>query len=224
MILAIDTATRSAGLALLDPKREVVLAEHIWHSHINHTVELAPNLARLLTTQDISTADLTGVVVVRGPGSFTGLRIGMSLGKALAYAHDIDLVAVPTLDVIAHAQRRRDRPLWAVLEAGRGRIVAARYPPDGPQPTQDDYLLTTIPHLASAIADSGESVLFSGELKRRDTDRLTATLGDRAAFASPANRVRRPAHLAEIGWGKLQSGGSEDPTTLAPIYLQPSDG
>lgn len=223
MILAIDTATRSAGLAILDPEREIVLAEHMWRSQINHTVELAPNLATLLATQDTTTADLTGVVVVRGPGSFTGLRIGMSLGKALAYAHDLDLVTVSTLDVIAHGQPQRDLPLWAILEAGRGRIVAARYPLDGPRPTHDDYLITTIQQLASAIADNGEPVLFSGELNRRDTHQLAATLGDRVVFASPANRLRRPAHLAEMGWLELQAGRSEDPTTAAPVYLQLAD-
>jgi tRNA threonylcarbamoyladenosine biosynthesis protein TsaB len=221
MILAIDTATRSAGLAILDPDLEMVLAEHMWRSQINHTVELAPNLAALLATQVTTTADLTGIVVVRGPGSFTGLRIGMSLAKALAYAHDIDLVTVSTLDVIAHGQQHRNVPLWAILEAGRGRIVAARYPLDGPRPTQDDYRITTIPELARAIADAGGPVLLSGELKRRDTDQLMATLGDQAVVASPANRLRRPAHLAEMGWLKLQTGRGEDPTTVAPVYLQP---
>jgi tRNA threonylcarbamoyladenosine biosynthesis protein TsaB len=221
MILAIDTATRSAGLAILDPERAIVLAEHMWRSRVNHTVELAPNLSALLATQNLTTADLTGVAVVRGPGSFTGLRIGMSVAKALAYAHDFGLAALSTLDVIAHGHRQRNLPLWAVLEAGRGRIVAARYPPDGPQPTETDYQITTIPQLAQCI---DEQVLFSGELERRDIDDLTRILGDRAVIASPANRIRRPAHLAEMGWLELQAGRSEDPASVAPMYLQPAGG
>jgi tRNA threonylcarbamoyladenosine biosynthesis protein TsaB len=216
MILAIDTATQSAGLAILDPEREVILAEHTWHSHINHTVELTPNLRAMLETQSLSTADLTGIVVARGPGSFTGLRIGMSVGKALAYAHGIDIVAIPTPDIIAHAHQTRDLPLWAILRAGRGRIVAACYPVDGPPPSVDAYHITTLAELAGQI---DEPVLFSGELDSADASQLRQVLGQSAIVASPANRVRRPAHLAEAGWLELAAGHADDPATLAPVYL-----
>lgn len=216
MILAIDTATRSAGLAILDPERDTILAEHTWHSHINHTVELTPNLHAMLATQNLTTADLTGIVVARGPGSFTGLRIGMSIGKALAYAHGIDIVAIPTPDVIAHAHQARDLPLWAILEAGRGRVVAVRYPVDGPPPSEADYRITTLTKLANEIH---EPALFSGELDSEGVRQLKQVLGQRAVIASPADRVRRPAHLAEAGWLELQAGHVDDPATLAPIYL-----
>lgn len=216
MILAIDTATRSAGLAIFDPEREVVLAEHVWRSHINHTVELTPNLHGMLVTQKLTTANLSGIVVVRGPGSFTGLRIGMSIGKALAYAHEIDIVAIPTPDIIAHAHRSRDLPLWAILEAGRGRVVAARYPVDGPESSEADYQITTLVELAEQI---NEPALFSGEIDSAGIRQLKDTLGPSAVLASPANRVRRPAHLAEAGWLKLKDGHADNAATLAPIYL-----
>lgn len=216
MILAIDTATRLAGLAILDPEREIILAEHTWLSHINHTVELTPNLHAMLATQKLTTVDLTGIVVVRGPGSFTGLRIGMSIGKALAYAHNIDIVAIPTPDVIACAHQARNLPLWAILEAGRGRIVAARYPVDGPPPSKADYRITTLKQLAREI---DEQVLFSGELDGKAIRQLKQILGQQAIIASPADRIRRPAHLAEAGWRKLQTGHVDDASTLAPIYL-----
>lgn len=216
MILAIDTATRSAGLALLDPEREIILAEHTWRSHINHTVELTPNLHAMLATQHLTTSHLTGIVVARGPGSFTGLRIGMSVGKALAYAHGIDILAVPTLDIIAYAHRARDLPLWAILEAGRGRVVAARYPVEGPPPSEDDYRITRLSELTNEI---DEPVLFSGELDSSGIRQLKQALGQRAVIASPADRIRRPAHLAEAGWLELQAGHVDDAATLAPIYL-----
>ncbi len=216
MILAIDTATQSAGLAIFDPEREVILAEHTWRSHVNHTVELAPNLRAMLDTQKLTTRDLTGIAVPRGPGSFTGLRIGMSVGKALAYAHGIDIVAIPTLDIIAHAHQDRDLPLWAILQAGRGRIVAACYPVDGPSPLEEEYRITTLSELAGQI---DAPVLFSGELDSAGVALLRQVLGQSAVIASPANRVRRPAHLAEAGWLKLSAGQINDPATLAPIYL-----
>ncbi|MFQ5595811.1 MAG: tRNA (adenosine(37)-N6)-threonylcarbamoyltransferase complex dimerization subunit type 1 TsaB [Anaerolineae bacterium] len=216
MILAIDTATQSAGLAIFDPDREIILAEQTWHSRVNHTVELTPNLRAMLDTQHLTTSDLTGIVVARGPGSFTGLRIGMSVGKALAYAHGIEIAAVPTLDVIAHAQAARELPLWAILQAGRERIVAACYPVDGPPPSQEEYKNTTLPELADQI---DYATLFSGELDAAGVTQLKQTLGELAVVVSPANRVRRPAHLAEAGWQALAAGRADDPVTLAPIYL-----
>lgn len=220
MILAIDTATQSAGLALLDPEGDIILAEHTWHSHINHTVELTPNLDAMLATQKITTSDLTGVAVTRGPGSFTGLRIGMSVGKALAYAHGIEIVAIPTPDIIAHAHQDRDLPLWAILQAGRGRVVAACYSTDGPPPTEADYRITTLTELANGI---NERVLFSGELNSDGVRQLKQVLGQHAVIASPANRLRRPAHLAEAGWQELRAGHADNAATLAPIYLHRPD-
>jgi len=83
-ILALDTATRMASIALYDGER--VHSEETWHSERNHTVELMPSLVRLLERQRVSPQELTGVVVALGPGSFTGLRIGLSVAKGLALA------------------------------------------------------------------------------------------------------------------------------------------
>ncbi len=218
MILAIDTATQFAGLALFDPETETVRAEHTWFSHINHTVELAPNLQAMLRMQRLTPADLTGIVVARGPGSFTGLRIGMSIAKAMAYAQDIAVVGVPTPDIIAHAHAERDLPLWVILNAGRGRIVAVRYGVGEPPPDESAYRITRLEQL---IAEVQERALFSGEIDARAAATLRARLGERAVIAPPALRVRRPACLAELGWARLQAGETDDPATLVPIYLQP---
>ncbi len=216
MILAIDTATQLAGLALFDPEAQTVRAEQVWVSHINHTVELAPNLQAMLATQKLALSDLTGIAVARGPGSFTGLRIGISIAKALAYARGIHVVGIPTPDIIAHAHREREVPLWTILQAGRGRIVATRYEVGESLPGEVEYRLTTLEKLADAI---DEPVMFSGELDAAEIALLRARLGNRAVVASPALRLRRPACLAELGWARLQAGDVDDPVTLVPLYL-----
>jgi tRNA threonylcarbamoyladenosine biosynthesis protein TsaB len=137
--LAIDTATDMASVALHDGA--AVLAETTWTSRRHHTVELAPRIDELLRQHDLAAHDLTGLAVAIGPGSYTGLRIGLALAKGLTLATGIPIVPVPTLDILAaplsppHVSR--DCPLWAVLRAGRGRLVAACYPPsvvDWPDP------------------------------------------------------------------------------------------
>ena len=104
MLVAIDTATGYASLALHDGLR--VRVEHTWESPRRHTVELLPRLVAALEQLDVGADHLSGVAVSRGPGSFTGLRVGMAVAKGLALARGLPLVGVPTLDVVAAAQGR----------------------------------------------------------------------------------------------------------------------
>jgi tRNA threonylcarbamoyladenosine biosynthesis protein TsaB len=217
MLLAVDTATHMASLALYDQTRGRVLGEESWYSANNHTVELMPRLARLLEQQGAGPASLTGLVVSLGPGSFTGLRIALSLVKGLALARGLPLVGVPTLDVVAQPHMAQRRPIWAVLQAGRGRICASYYTYNrGRWRQQGEYQLTTLEALCNQIA---EPAFFCGEIDARDGELIQQRLGPEAAIASPAASLRRAAFLAELGWERLSKGDADNPSTLAPIYL-----
>lgn len=223
MLLAIDTATRMAGLALYDPAAGRILGEETWYSNDNHTVELAPRLARLMGQQRLAPASLTGLAVSLGPGSFTGLRTGLSTAKGLALALQVPLVGVPTLEVTARPHMSQRLPIWAILQAGRGRICAAHYARQrGHWRRQKSYLLTTVEALGDHVAGKGENALpalFCGEIDARDADLIRGRLGGVAIVVTPAAGLRRAAHLAEIGWERLARGDRDDPVTLSPIYL-----
>lgn len=217
MLLAIDTATRTVGIALHDGHE--LLAEHLWTSDGHHTVQLAPEIALMLRRAAVSTANLTAVVVAKGPGSYTGLRIGMALAKGLVLAHNLRMVGIPTLDIVAHVQPERLEPMLSVIRAGRGRLAGVWYKwgqmgwewLDGPENlTWDDI-----------VEDLEEETYICGEIGAEGR----AALKDEplALIATPALSVRRPGVLAELGWQKLRSGEVDDPHTLAPIYL-PSKG
>ena len=225
MLLAIDTATRMAGLALYDPAAGRILGEETWYSHDNHSVELMPRVARLLDTQRLAPAGLTGLVVSLGPGSFTGLRTGLSTAKGLALALDLPLVGIPTLEVTARPHMGQRLPVWAILQAGRGRICAAHYVRlRGHWRRQGEYLLTTVEALSDQVED--EAAIFCGEIDRREIDVLRARLGEAALFPPPAACLRRASVLAEIGWERLERGDADDAATLQAIYLHhpPIDG
>ncbi|MEW5720118.1 MAG: tRNA (adenosine(37)-N6)-threonylcarbamoyltransferase complex dimerization subunit type 1 TsaB, partial [Chloroflexota bacterium] len=125
MLLAIDTATRLASIALYTA--DGVQAEMTWRTRENHTVELMAQIVRLLNLSRVTKEDLRAIGVALGPGSFTGLRVGMSVAKGLAYARQIPLLGIPTLDAVAHAHAHQPLPIWAVLAAGRGRYSVAQY-------------------------------------------------------------------------------------------------
>ena len=224
MLLAIDTATRVTGLALYDQANGRVLAEETWTSNDNHSVELMPRLAALLAQQGVAPADLTGLVVSQGPGSFTGLRTGLSLAKGLALARGLPLVGVPTLDVTARPHFGQHLPVWAILQAGRGRLCAGRYlRRHGRWLREGDYVLAAVEGLAAQIE---VPALLCGEIDRAEIDVLRRHLGDTAVFPPPSACLRRASVLAEIGWERLERGNADDAASLQAVYLHhpPIDG
>ena len=100
MIIAIDTATETASVAIAHPDGAIA-AELTWRAGRNHTMHVHPTLRHLMTLAGITPQDLTGVVATRGPGSFTGIRIGLATAKGLAQGLDVPIVGVGTLAAAA---------------------------------------------------------------------------------------------------------------------------
>jgi tRNA threonylcarbamoyladenosine biosynthesis protein TsaB len=239
MLLALDTSTRSVGIALYDGVS--VIAEAAWTGKDHHTVDLAPAVAGMLHRAGLNFDALTGLAAAIGPGSFTGLRIGLALAKGLALARRLPLVGVPSLDVLAAAQPIRSMPLAAVLRAGRGRLAVGWYLPGQDEPlavqagshpaprripqagrawlASEPIEVLTLLELSARIESP---TLVAGELDEEER-RLLARKRRNVLLASPAQCVRRPAFLAELGWLRLQAGQQDDPAALAPIYLHYKD-
>lgn len=214
MLLAIDTSTHVVGVALYDGIQ--VISESVWTSRAYHTVELAPAIASMLERSQVRFQDLSAVAVASGPGSFTGLRIGLALAKGMALAGRLAIVGIPTLDILAAAQPPSDLPLVAVLQAGRDRLAAGWYRwQKNRWVMQGEVQVLTMESLTKRL---DEPTILSGELG----EAWRRALGRRrknAILASPARSLRRPSYLAELGWKKIQQQGSDNPATLAPFYL-----
>lgn len=217
MLLALDTSTRTVGLALYDGAQ--VIAETIWTGADFHTVELAPAVAETLQRSGTDISKVQVLAVATGPGSFTGLRIGMALAKGLALARNLPLIGVPTLDFLAAGQPAGEYPLAAVLRAGRGRLAVGWYEARKGAWRSTGLELLTAAELAQRI----ESVtMICGELTEEER-RLLGRKRKVAQLASPAASLRRPGFLAECAWRRWQTGKVDDPATLAPIYLHHGD-
>lgn len=215
LVLAIDTATRVAGLALGDGHR--LWAEEVWYSVDTHTVELMPRLDRMMGHLGRAPEDLAAVAVSIGPGSFTGLRIGLSVAKGLALSHGLPLLGIPTLDILAWPHRVRRGPIWAIIQAGRGRLCAACYRRQrGELVRRSGPDLLTLQELAGRL--EGQPYLC-GELGPKEVARLREQCGALRA-ASPAEALRRPGYMLELARARLQAGEADPPETLSPTYLQ----
>jgi tRNA threonylcarbamoyladenosine biosynthesis protein TsaB len=218
MILAIDTSTRMIGIALYDGAR--VLGEAVWISTDHHTVELAPTIAEFLPRAGVTVADLKAVGVALGPGSFTGLRIGLALAKGLALARRIPVIGVPSLDALALAQEIRDLPMAAILQAGRGRLAVGWYHvAEGRWQASGKTEVLDVNALARRIQ---QPTLVCGELTEEERQTLKRKHKN-VVMASPAQSLRRPSYLAELAWQRWEAGQVDDPATLAPIYLHIGD-
>lgn len=218
MLLALDTATRLASIALYDGQR--LLSEASWHSAQQHTVELMPRLVEMLEQAEVTPQALSAVAVALGPGSFTGLRVALSVAKGLAVAHDLALLGVPTLDVVAYPHRAQPLPVCAVVQAGRGRLCWAMYEgQQSGQQSQGEYRLSPVEEVVAAVKATGRKTLFAGEIGAGTAAALQEGLGDRARLASPALSLRRAGYLAELAWMRYQRGERDDPVSLSPIYL-----
>ncbi len=214
MLLAIDTSTKSIGLALHSGME--LIAEHHWVTRGFHTVELAPEIALMLRRANRSVADLTAVAVAKGPGSYTGLRIGMALAKGLALAHNLTLLGISTLEIIARGQPASDARLFALIQAGRGRISGVWYK-WGSHGWEADGEPANL--LWEDVLDQiDQKTIICGEIGESEQAALQEL--NHVEIPIPAQRVRRPGILAELGWERLRLGDIDDPATLAPIYLQ----
>lgn len=219
MLLAIDTSTRLMGLALYDGVQ--IIHESTWLSSNYHTVQLAPAIAEAMQRSGVAMEQLSVLAVAGGPGSFTGLRIGMAVAKGIALARNLPLIGIPSLDIIAAAQPLAEADLAAVLQAGRGRLAVGWYTPaenswqprGAPEGMTADELAERI-HSPTCVA---------GELTEDERRRL-ARKWRNVRLASPAQALRRPAFLAELAWARWQAGQHDDPVSLAPVYLPTLQG
>jgi len=214
--LALDSATESAGLALA--RDDVVLAELNWRTERNHSVELMPNLERLLGLASLKIGDVAAVIVGRGPGSYSGLRVGVGSAKGLAFALGIPLVGVSTLVQAAYPLRHRGLPVCVLYPAGRDEFATASYRPE------DDGLIETLPERLRTIpalcAEITETSVIAGDFTPETAAAIAVALGPLAILASPEDRLRRAACLLALGRAKLEAGEVDDPLALQPVYLR----
>jgi tRNA threonylcarbamoyl adenosine modification protein YeaZ len=217
MQLAIDTSTEYAGLALM--REGDALAEMNWRCGLNHTVELYPHVDFLMKSAQAEMKDLDCIIVARGPGSFNGLRVGVSAAKGLALNLNIPIIGIGTLEYTAYQHAETGLPVCALQNAGREEIAAALYqlkPRKGWTQLQADYL-TTPALLAAAIK---ETTIICGEIKPAILLQLKKMLKSKAVIPSSSAQIRRAVFLAELGLQRRAAGQFDNLATLQPVYLR----
>jgi tRNA threonylcarbamoyladenosine biosynthesis protein TsaB len=215
-VLGIDTATWTASVGVCADGRTI--AERSLPSQGSHGFSLMPLIAEVLREAELTAADLGGVAVSIGPGSFTGLRIGLATAKGIAFANGVALAGVRTLPALAQAAEVPDGLVCPILDARKGEV-----------------------YTALIEMHRGEGLLRHAEVAI-GVDRWLAMLGDRACtFVGDAVDIVRPharrgwsllpfarfhprgAIIAALGWRRLDRGDADDLASLEPLYVRPSE-
>ncbi len=220
-ILGIDTSTPIGSVALIDA--ENIVAEHTLNIVQAHSSRLMPAIDSVLKWGEVTPKDLDGCAVGIGPGSFTGVRIGVATAKSLCYAVDIPIVGVSTLEAIAYNLRWTKGYVCPVLDARRREIYGSifhggaewqRFTDDLCMPI-DTFLDELNKHLSH-----DNVVTFVGDGLASYGGAIREKFGKGIHFADTIFNVPRGATIAKLGAKRLTQGDSDSYWTLVPNYVR----
>jgi tRNA threonylcarbamoyl adenosine modification protein YeaZ len=214
--LSIDTSTRYASVGVSRDGKTI--AEHTWRSERNHSVELVPSIRTLMSQVGVEMNEMEAIFVAKGPGGFSALRVGMSTAKSLASALNIPLVSIGTLDVEAQPYVGLEYSINAVIEAGRNRVYVGRF---GERRGEAEPKYEVASH-DEFVSESETATLYCGEGIHVVAALLSERHGANALIADVPPPTRRAGVLAHLAYRRWQSGVSDDPATLQPLYLRSS--
>lgn len=222
-LLSIDTSTRSCSVALTsgDLANGTVVASLLLNNSVTHSRRLLSAIDSLLKTTETDWKAISGIAVGLGPGSFTGLRIGMATAKGLATAAELPLLGVASLDGIASSCSTA-KLVCSVLDARKKEVYAAFYRQDakGTMHRQKDIVAISPQLLAEQII---EPTLFIGDAVSLYTDVWRDKLGDNASFAPAHLNIPNAANLGLLADELLKSKTYLNIAEASPLYVRASD-
>lgn len=228
MLLALDTATTTASLAVYDLSTDRLLAEITWEARRRQTQDLLVTAQQLLAQLDLTPRELTALAVTTGPGSFTGVRIGISTAKGIGVGLPTPplVIGLPTLSVTAapwldplHASAPSAQ-LCALIQAGRGRYNWAFFGGDSLlwRPTAADHQSGTVTELVEALRSCGAPQIWLAGESDASLRQALANLSH-VLLLDPISSWRRAGQLARLAALHLAAGTTDDLAALQPLYL-----
>ena len=222
-ILSIDTSSQVSSVAVLSAER--VAAELSMQGALTHSETLMPHIGTALEMARVKKNELEGVAVSIGPGSFTGLRIGLAAAKMMAYALHIPLIAVPTLEALAHHTICEGVRLVPMMDAQKGNVYAQEFAWEAGAEgltLREAHPLVILPRteVLAGLAHSTQPVLLLGDaMQKKGADELPTGV----RLAPIHARMPRAACVGLASLTRLARGAVDDPVTIAPLYLRRSE-
>ena len=219
IILAMDTSGPVAGVAVM--KDGVVVYEAAAVNKMTHSVNMMPMVEEALTRSGLSVEDVELYAAVTGPGSFTGVRIGVSAIKGMAHGAGKNCIGVDALEALASGLCMTDGIICPIQDARAGQVYGAAFrggmPPERLVPDMAEKLTVYLEKVL-AVAKPEEKLYFLGDGVATYRQAIEAQLGERAVFTPAHCSYLRPASVAMLA--ELRKEEAVDYLTLAPVYLR----
>lgn len=217
-ILSIDSATAAATCAILDDYN--VLSEITFNYKKQHSLILMPIIDEILKNTGMGISDIDAFVASKGPGSFTGLRIGLATIKGLSQGTGKPFITVSTLDSLAYNLAYTDGIICPILDALRDNVYTALYTFDNCELNRiSDYINISIDELITMLKEKNCSISFVGDGIPKFKEKLISNLPN-ARFAPAHLNLAKASALGELGLKLLSKGTFDDLYASVPIYLR----
>lgn len=217
ILLAVDTSGKDGSIAVarapenVRETSELTILEVVPLEGGTFSAQLVPQIASLLAKHGLSKNDIAAFAVASGPGSFTGLRVGLAAIKALAEILGKTIATVSRLEALARSARIRGTVI-AALDAGRGEVYTGIYDVEDAAHMQSERLLTN----AELFAEAAGGVIVTSDSKLAETARASGLRVEQVAMP-------RSDAIARLGWEKIQKGETVSPEDLEANYIRRSD-
>ena len=222
IILSIDSSTPVAGIAVSDGMQ--LLGEITLNTKNTHSEKLMPLVKHLLDELALSVNDLDAIAVTQGPGSFTGLRIGMATAKGLAQGAGKKLIAVPTLDCLAQNLLHYPGIICPIMNAQKKQVYTAIYRSGRDKLERlSDYQAIAVEQLAVQLKELKEDIWFVGDGVAAFADVFQELLGDACRFADGHNILPRAGALAMLAAERASEERFDDLYQAELIYIRKSE-
>lgn len=216
-VLGIDTSGYANAVGVVDGNR--TLADYNFEARTDSLEKIVANIDFVLKEVGLALKDIEGFAVGLGPGSWTGIRVGVTVAKMLAFSAGRPLVGLPTLELLADNARDMALPICPVIYAGTGDMVyAALYLDEhGVLVREGEYYVGDIQGLLDTVA---ETTVFLGSGVERYRDLIRQTLGSLVTAVKAGEDAAKGATAARLASARLESGQSDDVLSLQPLYLK----
>lgn len=221
LILALETSTMVSSVAVAT--EEKLLAEITVQTRLTHSETLMPHIQEVLRLADVQKEDLDAVAVSIGPGSFTGLRIGLAAAKGMAYALHIPITGVPTLAALASRFPVPGAYLAPLMDAQKGHAYMAMFSWQADElHTEQDIEILSLDEVLEHCAAKKAPVVLAGDIARKKLAPRT-DMPDNVSVAPPALVMPRAAEVAFLGLRQLAAGKAGNVMDMEPVYIRRSE-
>lgn len=219
-ILGIDTSTMAANVAVLEDDK--LICEYSVNTKKTHSQKLMPMMENMLNLSDIDITEIDAIGICVGPGSFTGLRIGMATAKAMAHVNNLPIIGVNSLEILGENMNLCSKKICSILDAQRNQVYTAKYIlEDNKIKEVEEVSIAQIDNLLQELEATKEEWVIIGEAVYKYKDKIENI--SNITMSSPVNNITKASSLCTIARNKMMENKDiHNCYDINPMYIRKS--